>query len=39
MLDAIAGGDEAAIVAAVRGHLSGTAAQLQDLVARFPEYF
>ena len=39
IVDALRSGKERAVVAAVRGHLSGTAASLDTLMARFPEYF
>jgi GntR family transcriptional regulator, rspAB operon transcriptional repressor len=39
IVGAIAGGDEKMAQAAVRKHLSGTLAQLDALVARYPGYF
>lgn len=39
IVDAIAAADPPAVAAAVRGHLAGTAATLDELVAAHPDYF
>lgn len=39
ILDALRSGDAQAVVAAMRGHLQGTAAQLDGLVAAHPSFF
>ncbi len=39
ILDRIAAGDTSAAVDAVRSHLSGTLAQIDDIKSRYPKYF
>ncbi|SHM48256.1 transcriptional regulator, GntR family [Roseibium suaedae] len=38
ILSAIAAGDVAATEAAVRGHLGGTLSQVEDIIARYPQF-